>query len=185
MDSSGAALAAPLVYVSPRQINFLVPTQAQSGPATISVAGAAGGSLSANVWIDPVSPGLFTANSNGVGVPAALATRYIDGGSQIQEPVFQCSPVCAAVDIDLGAAGDQVILQLFGTGLRHASSSSNVSATIGGQNATVLYAGAQGTYAGLDQVNVVVPRNLVGAGSVGVVVQVDGRVTNTVTIQIK
>jgi len=185
VDSSGAALAAPLVYVSPQQINFLVPPQAQSGRAIISVADAAGGSLSANVWIDPVSPGLFTANSNGVGVPAALATRYTASGSQIQEPVFQCSQVCTAVDIELGAVGDQVILQLFGTGLRHASSSSNVSATIGGQNATVLYSGAQGTYAGLDQVNVVIPQNLAGARSVGVVLQVDGRVTNTVTIQIK
>jgi len=184
VDSSGATLAAPLAYVSPQQINFLVPAQAQPGPATITVAGSVGDSPSANVWIDPVSPGLFTANSNGVGVPAALATRYTATGSQIQEPVFQCTSVCAAVAIDLGATGDQVILQLFGTGLRHASSSSSVSATISGQNATVLYAGAQGTYAGLDQVNVIIPQNLAGAGTVNVVVQVDGRVTNTVIIQI-
>ena len=113
-----------------------------------------------------------------------MATRYTASGSQIQEPVFQCTSVCTAVAIDLGATGDQVILQLFGTGWRHASSSSNVSATIGGQNATVLYTGAQGTYAGLDQVNVVIPQNLAGAGSVAVVLQVDGRVTNTVLIQI-
>jgi uncharacterized protein (TIGR03437 family) len=183
VDSSGASLAAPLVYVSPQQINFLVPAQAQLGPAAITVAGSVGGSLSANVWIDPVSPGLFMVNSNG-GVPAALATRYTAGGSQIQEPVFQCTSVCATAGIDLGAAGDQVILQLFGTGLRHASSSSSVSATIGGENATVLYAGAQGTYAGLDQVNLTIPQNLAGAGLVGVVVQVDSRVTNVVTIQI-
>jgi uncharacterized protein (TIGR03437 family) len=183
VDSNGATWAAPLVYVSPQQINFLVPTQAQLGPATITLAGSVGGSLSANVWIDPVSPGIFMVNSSG-DVPAALATRYTPSGSQIQEPVFQCASVCSAVGIDLGAAGDQVILQLFGTGLRHASSSSNVSATIGGQNATVLYAGAQGTYAGLDQVNLTIPQNLAGAGLVGVVVQVDGRVTNVVTILI-
>lgn len=184
VDSSGATLAAPLVYVSPQQINFLVPAEAQLGPAAITLAGSVGGSLSANVWIDPVSPGLFTVNSNGAGVAAALATRYTASGSQIQEPVFQCTSVCTTVGIDLGAAGDRVILQLFGTGLRHASSSSSVSATIGGQNATVLYAGAQSTYAGLDQVNLTIPQNLAGAGSVGVVVQVDGRVTNVVTIQI-
>lgn len=136
-------------------------------------------------WVFSDQTDLFTANSNGAGVAAALATRYTASGSQIQEPLFQCSLVCTAVDVDLGATDDQVILQLFGTGLRHASSSSNVSATIGGQNATVLYSGAQGTYAGLDQVNVAIPQNLAGAGSVGVVVQVDGRVTNTVIIQIK
>jgi uncharacterized protein (TIGR03437 family) len=183
VDSTGATLAAPLVYVSPQQINFLVPAETQLGPATLTLAGSVGGSLSANVWIDPVSPGLFMVNLNAQ-VPAALATRYTASGSQIQEPVFQCTSVCTTVGIDLGAAGDQVILQLFGTGLRHASSSSSVSATIGGQNATVLYAGAQGTYAGLDQVNVTIPQSLAGAGFVGVVVQVDGRVTNVVTIQV-
>ena len=155
LDSTGATLAAPLVYVSPQQINFLVPAQAQFGPATITVAGAVGASLSANVWIDPVSPGLFT---EGGFVAAALATRYTASGSRIQEPVFQCTSVCTTVGIDLGAAGDQVILQLFGSGLRHASSLSSVSATSGGQDTTVLYAGAQSTYAGLDQVNVTIPR---------------------------
>jgi uncharacterized protein (TIGR03437 family) len=185
VDSSGATLAAPLSYVSPQQINFLVPAQAQLGPGTITVTGSVGGPLSASVWIDPVSPGLFTANSTGTGVPAALATRYTGGGTQIQEPVFQCTDSgCTTVALDLGAAGDQVVLQLFGTGLRHAGGTSTVSATIGGQNATVLYSGSQGTYAGLDQVNVIIPQSLAGAGPARVVVQVDGRVTNTVTIEI-
>ena len=186
VDSSGERSMAPLAYVSPHQINFLVPGQVQPGPATITVAGSVDGPLSANVWIDPVSPGLFTANSSGTGVPAALATRYTSSGSQIEEPVFQCtSAACTAVSIDLGEPSDRVILQLFGTGLRHRSSWSNVSATIGAKTATVLYAGEQGTYSGLDQVNVVIPFKLAGSGSVGVQVQVDGRVTNTVTIRIK
>ena len=48
-----------------------------------------------------------------------------------------------------------------------------------------LYAGQQGTYSGLDQLNVVIPFKLAGSGSVGVQVQIDGQVTNTVTIRIK
>jgi uncharacterized protein (TIGR03437 family) len=59
-----------------------------------------------------------------------------------------------------------------------------VSVSIGGQTATVLDAGAQGTYAGLDQVNVMIPQNLAGAGSVNLVMLVDGRAANTVIIQI-
>ena len=186
VDSSGATLPVPLDYVSPQQINFLVPAQAEPGPATITVSDTVGGARSAYVWIDPVSPGLFTANSNGAGVPAALATRYTATGAMIQEPVFQCdSAACTTVALDLGAAGDQVILQLFGTGLCHARGTSKVSATIGGQDAPVLYSGSQATYAGLDQVNVTIPRSLAGAGPTAVVVMVDGLVTNTVTIEIK
>jgi N-acyl-D-amino-acid deacylase len=113
VDSSGATLLAPLDFISPQKINFLVPAEAQPGPATVTVSGTVGGALSANVWIDPVSPGLFTANSSGTGVPAALATRYTASGAEIQEPVFQCGSVgCTTVPLDLGAAGDQVILQL-------------------------------------------------------------------------
>ena len=185
-DSSGAALAAPLAFVSPQRIDFLVPPEAQPGPATITVTGSIGGGLSAKVWIDPVSPGLFTANSDGAGAPLAIVTRYTASGGQIDEPVFQCAiSGCAPVALELGEAGDQVILQLFGTGLRHASASSNVSVMIGGQPAAVLSSGSQGSVAGLDEVDVTIPQSLAGSGAAGVVVQVDGRFTNTVTIQIK
>jgi uncharacterized protein (TIGR03437 family) len=60
-----------------------------------------------------------------------------------------------------------------------------VSVTIGGQPAAVVSSGSQGTIAGLDEVDVTIPQILAGAGSAGVVVQVDGRLTNTVTIRIK
>jgi uncharacterized protein (TIGR03437 family) len=88
------------------------------------------------------------------------------------------------VPLDLGTVGDQAILQLFGTGLRHASSGSNAAVTVRGQQARVLYSGSQGTFAGLDQLNVRIPPSL-ASGSADVVTQVDGRVTNTVTMLIK
>jgi uncharacterized protein (TIGR03437 family) len=55
-----------------------------------------------------------------------------------------------------------LFLILFGTGLRGRSSLSNVSATIGGVKAPVEYTGAQGEFAGLDQVNLALPRSLAG-----------------------
>ena len=62
---------------------------------------------------------------------------------------------------------------------------SNVYATIGGQQVPVLYAGSQETLTGLDRLTVSIPQSLAGLGMAGLVAQVDGRVTNTVTIQIK
>jgi len=44
---------------------------------------------------------------------------------------------------------------------------------------------AQPRYAGLDQVNVYVPRSLAGAGEVPVVLTADGVTANVVTVNIK
>jgi uncharacterized protein (TIGR03437 family) len=99
-------------------------------------------------------------------------------------PVFQCGAAagsCAPVGMDVGAAGDQLILMLYGTGIRGYQTAPVV--TIGGVAATVLGAAAQSQYPGLDQVNVVVPSVLKGAGNVDVVMTVDGKAANTVSIR--
>jgi uncharacterized protein (TIGR03437 family) len=40
-------------------------------------------------------------------------------------------------------------------------------------------------FVGLDQVNIVLPRTLIGKGLINVVLTVDGKVSNTVQISIK
>ncbi len=74
-------------------------------------------------------------------------------------------------------------LSLFGTGIRGAAGA--VSVAIQGVNAPVLYAGPQGGFAGLDQVNVVVPQTLAGSGMVSVVLTAAGVAANQVTIAIQ
>jgi uncharacterized protein (TIGR03437 family) len=56
---------------------------------------------------------------------------------------------------------------------------------IGGAASEVLYAGPADGYAGLDQVNLRIPRSLAGHGVVNVALMVDGKAANIVTIQIK
>ena len=87
--------------------------------------------------------------------------------------------------IDLGPESDQLFLVLFGTGLRGRTAQSAVTATIGGVAAEVLFAGAQGDLAGLDQVNLRIPRSLAGRGGVEVLLRVDGKQANTVRLSIK
>ena len=65
------------------------------------------------------------------------------------------------------------------------TSLANVSATIGGTSAEVTYAGAQGSYVGLDQANIRIPSSLAGRGAVNVVLTVDGRSSNGVVINIR
>ena len=73
----------------------------------------------------------------------------------------------------------------FGTGLRNRSALVNVTARIDGIDAATEFAGAQGQYVGLDQINVRVPKSLAGRGEVTVELIVEGKAANPVRISIK
>ena len=180
-DSAGVSRPAGLYYVSPIQINYLVPAGTAPGVATVTV-----GKTPSAALIAAVGPGLFSADSSGKGVAAAFAIRGAADGSQVPVAVVQCgSGGCASVPMDLGPSNATLVVELYGTGIRGRSSLSNVAAQIGGAPATVIYAGATPEWAGVDQVNVIVPRSLAGAGEVPVVLTVDGFTANVLTINIK
>ncbi len=187
-DNLGVTRLAPLFYVSPTQINYQIPNGTANGVATVLVTSSTGTTFSSTISITSVAPGLFSASSNGQGIAAALAQRIRANGDVTYESVWrfdtaQNKPV--AVPIDLGPETDQVFLVLFGTGIRHRSSLTNVSVTVGGENAQVLYAGIAPGYIGLDQVNVRLNRTLIGRGDVEVRLTVDGKAANLVGVTIK
>lgn len=76
-------------------------------------------------------------------------------------------------------------MSLYGTGIRNRAALGEEVATVGGERVEVLYAGPQGGFDGLDQVNVKIPRSLAGRGEVPVSVAVSGRVANFVTLSIR
>ncbi len=187
-DRRGAERLAPLFFVSPTQVNYLIPPGTEVGTATFSITTSEGKTTTGTIQIASVAPGLFTANADGQGTAAAYLLRVKADNSQTTEPVAQYSAVqnkFVAVPIDLGPETDQVFLVLFGTGLRFRSDLSAVLAGIGGVKAEVLYAGAQGSFVGLDQINLPIPRSLIGRGEVDVVLTVDGKTANVVKIHIK
>jgi len=59
-----------------------------------------------------------------------------------------------------------------------------VNVKIGGEKVEVIYAGPQGGFAGLDQVNLRLSPNLRRRGEVGVVLTVEGRTANTVRVSV-
>ncbi len=74
------------------------------------------------IQIVPVSPGLFTANSNGQDVAAAVLFRLAGDGAQSYEAISQFDAQqnkFVPLPLDLGPDTDQVYLLLFGTGLRN------------------------------------------------------------------
>ena len=190
-DSARVERLAPLFFVSPGQINYQVPADAALGPAGVTAING-GDNFYGGINIVKVAPALFAANADGRGVPAGFALRVRSDGSQIAEPMAQFDAaqnrfVPRPIDLgpDLGAASDQVFLILFGTGIRGRSRIANVAARIGGASAEVFYAGAQDTFVGLDQVNIRLPRALVGRGAVDVVLLADSYAANPVQINIK
>ncbi|MGH9647929.1 MAG: IPT/TIG domain-containing protein, partial [Bryobacteraceae bacterium] len=136
--------------------------------------------------IAPVAPGFFSYAGTG-GLAAAQITRVHGDGSRDNENVYQTESggKLAPLPINLGPSTDQVYLILYGTGIRGRSALSNVSVTIGGANAQVLYAGPQGAFVGEDQVNVLIPRSLAGMGNVPIVLTADGESSNAVNVTIQ
>ncbi|MGH9938199.1 MAG: hypothetical protein ACREAM_18295, partial [Blastocatellia bacterium] len=187
-DSAGTERLAPLFFVSPGQINYVIPAGAANGPVVLTVMNAGEAVATGEARIARAAPGLFSANANGQGVAAALALRIKADGSQSFEPIAQFDPArkrFVPIPLDLGPATDRVFLILYGTGLRHRSSLSAVSCDIGGVNSEALFAGAAPGFAGLDQVNVRLPRSLAGRGEVDLSLFVDGETANTVRVSIR
>jgi uncharacterized protein (TIGR03437 family) len=185
-DSAGVSRPAPLFFVSPQQINFQIPQGARAGAATITVQRQSGRAGSLEVQVEAVGPAIFSANAMGTGVAAAQFFRVSGDGSTSSGRTFShdASGTLAATPISLGGPNDVVALILFGVGIRGRSDLSNVKVQVGGEEMQVLYAGPQSEFVGLDQVNVILSRTLIGRGSVNVVLTADGTIANTVTITI-
>jgi uncharacterized protein (TIGR03437 family) len=187
-DSAGTTRTAPLFYAAPTQVNFENPAGTATGSATVAVQLNGASVAAGTMTVASVTPGLFSANASGQGVAAAVALLVKADGTQTVETLIQYNSSTGkydAVPLTLGDSTTTMYLIAFGTGFRNASALSNVSATIGGVAATVTYAGAQGSYVGLDQANIIIPASLAGRGDVNVVLTVDGASSNVVTINIK
>jgi uncharacterized protein (TIGR03437 family) len=191
--------AAGLFFVSPTQINYLVPAGLQPGTAMVTVElndeVIAAGSLT----ISDVAPSLFTADATGRGAPAGVALRVRANGQQSFEPLARFDSGQAVPAPIVRRSGETLYLVLFGTGLRTAEESDgnpangvaeNVEVTIGGVAAPVLFAGRAPGFAGLDQLNLQLPANAPAGAQITLVVKVnDGNgnllSSNTVTIAIQ
>jgi uncharacterized protein (TIGR03437 family) len=187
-DANMVERAAPLFFVSPTQINYLIPEGTVAGEAKVVIANKGRVVSTGTLRVAEMSPAFFTANSDGKGAPAAYAIRVKADNSQVSEAVAEFDAVqrkFVPAPINIGPPEEQVFLVLFGTGIRHYTSMRNVKATIGGVEAEVHYAGPQGQYVGLDQVNIKVPRSALVSGEVDLVLSVNEVKSNPVRVHIR
>lgn len=190
-DSAGQEKTAKLLFVSPTQINFIMPSGLANGVATTRLIDENGNQIKFGfVEIARVAPGIFTADASGRGLPAAAIVRS-SSGFQVYEPVAKFDSALLQnipIEIDLGHPSEVVVLVLFGTGWRQADPSEvqvSISNNAGGVFCPLQYAGRQPTIEGLDQINVFLPQTLAGKGDVTVRVTVAGIRANDVQLKIK
>lgn len=176
-----------LIAVSPGQINFVLPANLPDGPNSFVVTNADNSTRTGSINVQRAAPGIFTARSNGLGAAAALVTT--DGANFLATYNSDGSER----EVGAGTKDRPNYLVLFATGVRNAAAinpndgngvAESVTATIQGVPTTVLYAGRSGNFAGLDQINLVIPPELSGLGSVRIRLNIAGRVSNVPTVLI-
>lgn len=197
-------IAGTPTYVSATQINVIVPWEiAGRTSTTVVVSYNSVPSAAISEQVVSVAPGIYTQNATGSGQAAALnlsssATSEYNGpaGGTYSGTGTATAPAPAGSDIVLFLTGGGLTNPASVTGSINPSSavplanwtpgSSTVTATVGGQPATVLYAGAAPTLiTGVVQINLQLPAGVSGS-ALPVVITIDGVMTTggaTVAVQ--
>ncbi len=151
---------AQIFYVSPTQVNFLVPAATEIGTAEVIVTNSEGFPSHGMAPTLHSAAGVFTFNGDGLGEGVVLNADTLQPGP-----------------FDPG--GGNLRLIIFSTGIRSAS---QVSVTAGGQELTLESIVPSPNIPGFDEIHVLVPADSRGAGTVDLVVRADARDSNPVAI---
>jgi uncharacterized protein (TIGR03437 family) len=165
-------IPAPLLYVSPGQINAQVPYETPAGTSNVSVANAG----ASTITIQNVAPGLFLLGSGRAAV--VNDTGAVNSSTQ---PASAGSYI-AAYMTGLGAVTNAVATGQPAPSAPLSQTTAGVSATIGGETAQVVFAGLAPGYAGVYQVNILVPQ--LAPGDYPLVISAGGVASNSGTVSV-
>ena len=155
---TACGVSVPLYSVFPGQINAQLPLECPT-TGTVTATVTAGGQTGTQTFsVAAASPGIFTVNGSGAGDGVIL---HADNSL-----VSSAKPATAGETVVIYATGLGTTKPAFATGAA-ANLAYNtvmpVTVTIGGQPATLTYAGLTQSLVGLYQVNAVVPAALTGS----------------------
>ncbi len=199
-DVNGVERPAPLFFVSPGQINYQIPAETALGVAKITIQSGTGSSSEGLVTVVKVGPAIFTSDASGKGLASGLILRVKKSGAQSYEAIARYDTTTAkfvAVPIDFGTVtgvdADKLFLVLFGTGWRANTGISTLTARVVNTGTAasnpvslpILYAGAQGSLVGLDQLNLQLPTTLKGRATIDFQFTTEGKAANTVMVNVK
>jgi uncharacterized protein (TIGR03437 family) len=177
-DALAVERVAPVLFTRSGEVGYIVPSGTAPGMARITITSANGSVHTATLRIENVGPRVFLESSwsSEHEFPASVLVRVRAGQQSVSPLVFP---------IDLGQARDETYICLFGTGFRFRRALDSVKAIIGGVDAPVVYAGPQGEFVGMDQVNLKLPPSLAGRGLVELQIMLDGSLIHGGYLQFK
>ncbi len=151
-----AGIAASLVYVSPTQINFIIPDGVSAADGLEFIVNNKGVVSKGKFKALDSSPGIFTVTQDGKGAAAVACQVVTKDADGVVLGISYPPPPCT-VSKD---RRDSYLL-LFGTGFRYADLTSVVVTVTKADNTTQdfipVYAGSQNQFPGLDQINLLLP----------------------------
>lgn len=184
-------ISAPLFYVSPGQVNLMIPFETLPGTATFTLT-AGSASASQSLSIGATAPGLFSMNQSGGGQGAILiANTPAFAGLAGSVPGRDARPAQRGVDsvsiycTGLGAVNNQPATGAAASANPLATTIAAPTVTIGGVTAQVSFSGLAPGFAGLYQIDAQVPAGIAAGDAVPVIVTMGGLPSNTVTIAVR
>ncbi len=154
---------AMLSYVSPEQINFVVPSRAALGQANVEVRNNKSAQRG-KMQIDSAGPGVFMINNMGQWEGA-----FLHGW------LWRTGP------FSVTTSGEPTQVSIFLTGL---DLSTKPIVLVGGVQVEVTWYGSAPGYPGLQQINIKLPADFDGVGRVPVVIETNGKISNVTYIRI-
>lgn len=171
---------APLVAVFPGQINFQFPFEAAPGAASsVVVSTVVGESVPAAVAVAETDPGVFFDSASGVG-----AIRFSADGQVAFQRAARPGEALEIFGTGFGAVDPRTETGEAAMGFILSHVREDVEVLIGGRRLEPLFAGLAPLFAGLYQVNVVLPEDL-PPGSYELRISVGGRLSNAVRIEVQ
>jgi uncharacterized protein (TIGR03437 family) len=179
---------APLVYVSPQQINFQIPWEI-AAPSQAAIVVNAGGvnSAATTLSVGTASPGIFTISQTGAGQGAILIANTATLAGPVSIPGAQPAAKGQAVSVFCTGLGAVSQSQTSGQPASGVLANTTILPTvmIGGQPAAVSFSGLAPGFVGLYQVNVTVPVNAPSGDAVSFVLTINGVASNSVTMAVQ
>jgi uncharacterized protein (TIGR03437 family) len=180
--------SAPLFMTSCSQVNLQIPWEV-AGQTQVPAIASAGGQVSvqAPVTIAPFAPGIFSLNMRGSGqgaIEIANTTMLAAPQGPLGTPA-QRGQYLAIFCTGLGPVSNQPATGVAASSNPLSFTSTLPTVTIGGASAQVTYSGLAPGFAGLYQVNVVVPAGAPAGAGVNVILSIGGVQSNTVTVAVQ
>jgi hypothetical protein len=132
--------------------------------------------------VTEAAPGIFTANSQGTGVPMGYATRVLPTG-EVEVSTLYDPLTLEPIPLDL--SGGDVYLCLYATGVR-SMFRDKTTADVSGFSLSVIDIYDDYYYPGLNQISIgPIPKSLAGSGSINVTLINGDRKSNVVAIPVR